>query len=47
MSPEQELYEQFMKEVSPTHGLPWNELPNHVRIAWKNVLVTAQKVNKQ
>jgi len=39
---EQILYEQFAKEVSPNHYLPWDQLPDLVRIAWKNVLRTAQ-----
>lgn len=39
---EQILYEQFVKEVSPCYYLPWDQLPNLVRIAWKHVLETAK-----
>ena len=39
---EQVLYEQFAKETSPYHYLPWDQLPDLVKISWKHVLETAK-----
>lgn len=44
ISKAQQLYELFIKETSPMLSLPWDELPDHIKLAWKHVYENAQTV---